>query len=65
MSFEGFYLKRCENSHIFQIDVYNNECSTCPECNKPFIKSKLVDTTNGLTEKQYRKIFNKFKKQKI
>lgn len=62
MSFEGYYLKKCKNNHIFEYDVYSSEETTCPTCKEPFIKTHLVDCTNGITQKQLKKIHSKFEK---
>ncbi|MBO5142004.1 MAG: hypothetical protein J6J11_03025 [Treponema sp.] len=63
MSFEGYYLKKCKNNHIFTFDVYDDDAEDkCLQCNEKFIKTRIVDCTNGLTKKQERKIYSKFKK---
>ena len=62
MSFEGYYLKKCKNNHIFEYDVYGSEETICPTCKEPCYKTRLVDYTNGLTQKQSRKIHSKFEK---
>lgn len=36
MSFEGYYLKKCKNDHIFEYDVYGSEETICPTCKEPF-----------------------------
>ena len=60
MSFEGYYLKKCKNNHIFEYNAYDSAEATCPTCKEPFIKTRLVDCTNGLTPKQSRKIHSNY-----
>ena len=62
MSFEGYYLKKCKNNHIFEYDVYSSEETMCPICKELFLKTHLVDCTNGITPKQSKKIHSKFEK---
>lgn len=46
MSFEGRYQKLCTPcNHYEEQDVYM-EYDKCPQCNKPWTKSNLVDDTN-------------------
>ena len=42
MSFEGYYLKKCKNNHIFMFDVYDNAEYKCSQCNEKFIKTRIV-----------------------
>ena len=38
MSFEGYYLKKCKNNHIFTFDVYDDDAEDkCLQCNEKFI----------------------------
>ena len=42
MPFEGYYLKKCKNNHIFTFDVYDNAEYKCSQCNEKFIKTRIV-----------------------
>lgn len=65
MSFEGTYIYYCKNEHIFECNVYDASaiCAECPICGNKIVLTRLIDDTNGTTQKQYRKILAKFKKR--